>query len=348
MTNQAGNRFQQVITLVRANDWWAYKLAPVLGTAYGTAAILNIPLIRLWPSLLFVLIALVIGASYASVINNVCDQQEDQISAKSNYFLGRSNLFIALILTACIVPGFIISALLISNPLAFGVYLTNWLIFTAYSLPPMRLKKHGFLGTMADAMGANVLPQMFAVFVVVYDADKTLPAIWLLFIAIWSLTSGLRGIFWHQILDFDNDSRAGVYTFAIQTSPQTLENLGKWIIFPAEVVALVGIFVLSKHILVWAFLGLYLITEWLRYYFWQITPVMIEPADNKRILIFEYYDVFYPLGFLCLAIWKHPLDLIILGVHLSLYYQRLWWWMRDIWGLLRWEIPAKIKQDLLW
>lgn len=211
----------------------------------------------------------------------------------------------------------------------------------------MRLKQHGFLGTLADAMGANVLPQMFAVFVVVYDANKTLPAIWLLFIVIWSLTSGLRGIFWHQILDFDNDVRADVYTFALQTSPQTLENLGKWIIFPAEIVALVGIFVLYNNILVWAFLGLYLVTEWLRYYFWQIAPVVVAPQDNHRILLFEYYDVFYPLGFLCIAIGNHSVNLIIIGVHLLLYFQRIWWWFRDIWGLLRWEIPNKIKQYFL-
>jgi hypothetical protein len=346
MTNPAVNRFQQVVRFIRAHDWWSFKLVPIFGTVYATAAILDTSLISLWPSLLFLLMALVLGASYASIINNIHDQEEDRISGKTNYMSGHSQIFIALILAACIVPGLIVSGMLIQAPLALGVYVSNWLVFTAYSIPPVRLKQRGLLGVVAIAVGESLLPQVFAVLLVIHDTGKALPIMWLMLVAIWALASGCRSILWHQILDFENDSRAGVNTFAVRTSPATLQKLGEWIVFPVEIVALIGLLLLSHNTLVWVLLGLYLVTEWLRYYFWQISIVIIAPSENHRVILFEYYDVFYPLVFLCLAIWKNPINLIILGIHLLLYFKRIWWWIRDFWGLLRWEIPINIQQKI--
>lgn len=343
MNQQTLNRFQQMIKLVRANEWWSYKLAPVLGTAYATAAIFNISLISLWSTLLFLLVALVIGASYASVINNLCDREEDQISGKANYFIGRSNIFIALSMIGCIVPGLIISGLLIQVPLALCVYIGNWILFTVYSLPPIRLKNRSFLGVLAIAVGESLVPQMLAIFLVTSNTDKPLSVIWLTTISIWAFASGLRSILWHQILDFENDHLAGINTFAVNTSKQTLQRLGKWLVFPIEFVSLLAILLLSDNFFNWIFLGLYLVTELLRYYFWKLAIVIIEPTENHRLFLIEYYDVFYPLGFLALASYKDSENLIIFGVHLLLYYPRLWWWIRDFWGLLRWEITNKLR-----
>jgi hypothetical protein len=343
MINHLVNRFQQVVALTRAKEWWSFKLAPILGTTYATAAISDTSLISLWASVLFILLSLGNGASYANILNNWSDQEEDRLSSKPNFMLGRSHLFVAFVLTACILPGLIISGLLIQAPLVLGVYLTNWLVFAAYSLPPLRFKERGFLGVLAIAVGEDLLPQTFAVLLIIHDARKNLPEVWLVFIVIWALASGLRSILWHQILDFENDNRAGVNTFAVKTSPITLQKLGKWIIFPIEVTALIGLLLISQNPLAWVFLGLYLTTEFLRYYFWQITIVLVAPCHNHRLILVEYYDVFYPLGFLGLAVWKNPGNLIILLGHLLLFFPRIWWWIRDIWGLVRWEIPNKIQ-----
>lgn len=263
MTNQVLNYPHQLIALVRANEWWCFKLAPVLGTAYASAVILNIPLISLWPTFLFLLIALVIGASYASIINNLCDREEDRLSGKVNYLVGRSNLFIALILIACIAPGLIVSGILIRAPLALSIYIGNWLLFTGYSLPPIRLKKRGFWGVLSIAVGESFVPQMLAVLLVTHHTGKPLPTIWLTTIAIWALALGLRSILWHQIVDFKNDQRAGVNTFAVDTSTENLQRLGKWVVFPIEFVSLLGILLLSRNAVVCFFLGLYSVIEWL-------------------------------------------------------------------------------------
>lgn len=347
MNQQTLNRFQQMIKLVRGNEWWSYKLAPVLGTAYATAAIFNISLISLWSTLLFLLVSLVIGASYANVINNLSDREADEMCGKANYLVGKSNLFIALVLITCNILGLIVLGLLIQVPLAFCVYIANWLLFTAYSLPPIRLKERGFWGVLTIAVGDTFVPQIFTVLLVAHaSVGQQLSIIWLTFIALWSLTSGLRNILWHQILDFENDHLAGINTFAVNTSKQTLQRLGKWLVFPIEFVSLLAILLLSDNVFNWIFLGLYLVTEFLRYYFWKLAIVIIEPTENHRLFLIEYYDVFYPLGFLALASCKDSANLIIFGVHLLLYYPRLWWWMKDFWGLLRWEIPNKFRMYL--
>ncbi|MBD2186081.1 UbiA family prenyltransferase [Planktothrix sp. FACHB-1355] len=346
MNKQTLNYSQQMLALVRAKEWWSYKLAPVLGTAYASAAISNISLISLGSTFLFLLIALAIGASYASVINNLCDREEDRISGKANYFIGRSNLFRALVTIACIVPGSIVSGLLIQIPLALIVYIGNWLLFTIYSVPPIRLKNRSFLGVLAMAVGESLVPQIFAVFLVAHHTDKPLSIAWVTTIAIWALASGFRSILWHQIVDFENDRRAGINTFAVNTSTQTLQRLGKWVVFPAEFGSLTIILLLSNNIFTWTFLGFYLVTEWLRHYFWQLDIVIVKPTENHRLFLFEYYDVFYPLGFLCLTGWRNPANLIILGIHLLFYYQRLWFWIKDLWGLLRWEIPTKLQKHI--
>ena len=338
MNQQILNYSQNIIALVRAKEWWSYKLAPVLGTAYAIASIANISLISLWSTFLFMLVALVIGASYASLINNLCDQKEDQLSGKPNYLIGRSKFFITWILIGCIIPGLIVSGLLIQVPLAFSIYIANWLLFTIYSLPPIRLKNRSFWGGLAIAVGENLIPQMFAVFLIMNKTGKSLSALLLTMIAIWAFTSGLRSILWHQIIDFENDHRAGINTFAVNTSTQTLQLLGKWVIFPIEFGSLLAILLLYNNVLNWIFLGLYFVTEWLRHHFWKLEIVIVQPTNNHRIILFEYYDVFYPLGFLVLASWKEPANLIILGGHLLLYHPRLYWWMRAFWVLLRWKI----------
>lgn len=349
MTHQLVNQFKQVLTLIRAREWWSFKGAPVLGTAYATTMILNTPLTLIWTFPLFLLIAVV--GSYVNLLNDFCDQEEDRISGKTNRMLGRSSLFKVIALVACIVPGLLAAGLLIQMPIALGIYLGIWVVFTAYSVPPVRLKQRGFWGVLADAFGAHVLPQLFAVTFIIYATGKTTPTLWVLFISIWALASGLRGILWHQLIDFENDSTAQVNTFAVASSPITLELLGKWVVFPVEIATFAVLLILANNVLVWAFLVLYLATEWLRHYFWQINIVIVKPRQNNwhdlsdRLVLIEYYDVFYPLAFLGTAVWHSSVSLIILGVHGFLYAGRIWLWLRDIWRLLRWEIPNKIQNN---
>ncbi len=144
--------------------------------------------------------------------------------------------------------------------------------------------------------------------------------------------------------DLKNDLRAEINTFAVDSSPQTLQILGKWIVFPIEITALMGILFFFHNTLVWILLLIYLITEYLRHYFWKMEIIIVAPSSDNRLALFEYYEIFYPLGAIYLAISKDPINLIFLGVYTIFYSNRLWWWLRDIYALLRWEIPKSFHQ----
>src|SRR2546430_706582 len=80
------SRFIQrdLIGLIRADEWWEYKLVPILSTFYATALVLHVAVSSLWVSALSLLLAIVPAAIYASVINDVTDLAGDLEAGKRN------------------------------------------------------------------------------------------------------------------------------------------------------------------------------------------------------------------------------------------------------------------------
>jgi 4-hydroxybenzoate polyprenyltransferase len=66
-----------LIGLIRADEWWEYKLVPILSAFYATALVLHVAVSSLWVSALSLLLAIVAAAIYASVINDVTDLDGD-------------------------------------------------------------------------------------------------------------------------------------------------------------------------------------------------------------------------------------------------------------------------------
>lgn len=341
MLRQISEKPNQAFALIRGGEWWLIKGAPVMGTAYATAFILNSSLIKIWYWLLFLLFSLSFIAIFAHLLNDFSDQEQDVLSGKSNQMAGRSPSVQIFILISCTIPIGLCVILLLQYPWLLIVYLSMVAIFMAYSLRPLRLKERSFRGTIADALGAHVLPQVFAVLLVSQVLAQPVPIVWLGAITLWSLATGLRGIFWHQLIDLENDRAAGVNTFAIIVSPKYIIKVAKLALLPIEILMLALIFFITKMNLVWFFFVLYLSTEWLRHHFWNATPVAVDPLPNHRFIFQEYYELFYPFTFLLLAVNKDISNLIVLAVHLLIYPQRIWWWFRDVWFLLRWEIVNK-------
>jgi 4-hydroxybenzoate polyprenyltransferase len=161
-----------IFELFRADCWWEHKLSPILATIYATAALSRIPFPSLWPVVALALLALIICASYVSVLNDLTDAKDDQASGKPSRWPRESSIVPALLLAACVAAG---SGFLIvwrKDTLLFCAYLLCWLAFTLYSAPPFRLKARGILGVLADASGAHLFPTLFAVFLV-YHWNRT-------------------------------------------------------------------------------------------------------------------------------------------------------------------------------
>jgi 4-hydroxybenzoate polyprenyltransferase len=320
---------------VRASDWWEFKLAPIFATVYATAFLLNVPLVSLWPLLLLALAALVPGAAYVSVINDLTDIEEDLASGKANRLAGRSRLFIAVLLLCCILPGVAVAFYWRGDPLLLTLYLAAWAAFTLYSVRPFRLKGRGLPGLLADASGAHLFPTLVVVVLVFRWENVPVDPLWFAPVAVWALCLGLRGNLWHQIADLRNDERVGLRTFASRHKIPLLRGVGNFVIFPAEAAAFALILWRAGSSAALLALLLYALLEAARRVAWQMNLVVVVPRERSSILMLEYYEVFFPLALLLSSALRHPPDALVLAAHLLLFPRRATQCLRDFFKLFK-------------
>ncbi|GAA4363673.1 hypothetical protein GCM10023185_32610 [Hymenobacter saemangeumensis] len=311
--------------MARAGEWWAYKFAPILATAYATATLAGRSIGPLLPRLLLLLLALTVGATYVSLINDWTDRADDAASGKANRLAGQPALRVVVALLLCLGAGLGFGVYFWRlSPLTAGLYLGAWLAYSLYSLPPFRLKKRSFWGLLADAAGAHFFPQLLTAAAVSSWAGMPLPGGWLAAIGCWALGCGIRNILWHQLGDADHDAQAGVTTFVTRRGRATGRRLAHGLAFPLELLGFAGVLGLSREWLPVLFLLLYAGLEWFRVRVWQVRLVVAEPQANHRIVLNEYYEVFYPLAFLLLQAGRYPGASLALGLHLLLFGRHSW------------------------
>jgi len=280
-------------------------------------------------------VAVVPGAGYVSVINDLTDLNEDLISGKRNRVIGRSRTFIIVVLTACLLPGILVSIYWRNDPLLLGLYLAAWLAFSLYSIPPVRLKGRGLAGLLADACGAHLFPTLVAITLVYRRQGNEIDPVWFTSVAIWSLGFGLRGNLWHQLTDLQHDEIAGLGTFARRHNLARLHWLGHFVIFPLELAAFALIIAQTGSYVAILFLWVYALLELSRRARWKMNLVIVAPKDRFSILMFEYYEVFFPLGILLSSALRHRADFIVVVVHLCLFPRRAARIAQDLFNLLK-------------
>src|SRR5258708_4527358 len=225
------------IKTIRASEWWGYKLAPLLAIGYATAMKSGKSLMESAPYLLYIMLALALGAAYVSVINDITDMEEDLAIGKKNRMAGvapsRRWIFPALALLA----GASYIATFYPHILIMALAVMPWIAFSCYSIPPVRLKKRGILGVLADASGAHVFTSLFIVASMSYYTRQPMDWIWFGGVGVWALCYGMRGILWHMFFDRDNDIASGTPTYATRVDPAGFRPR-EWVILGVEMLAL--------------------------------------------------------------------------------------------------------------
>jgi 4-hydroxybenzoate polyprenyltransferase len=291
-------RLGAVVENIRTHDWWEYKIPPLLATAYATALLLHVSFQQLWPLLLLVLFALLPGAAYVCVLNDITDMEDDRLCGKANRMTGRSAWFRFFALAACLLPGLVACWLLRNYPLTLSLYAADWLAFTLYSTPPFRLKVRGIWGVAMDASGAHLLPTLWTASLMAEATGHEVPRFFLCSLGVWAFALGVRGILWHQLFDRENDRRGRVTTFAARKNPQSIRRFVAWISFPLEVAALGFILIQVNTPWAWVMLTIYLVVECLIHRCLGIDLILVQSTSRFRIMFGEYYQLQYPLTFL--------------------------------------------------
>jgi len=331
---------------LRANCWWEHKLSPILATIYATAALSRIPFPSLWLVVALALPALIVCASYVSVLNDLTDAEDDQATGKPSRWLGESRIYPALLLAACVAAGGCFLMVWRKDTLLFCTYLLLcWLAFTLYSAPPFRLKARGIWGVVADASGAHLLPTLFGVALVHHWNRIEGTAEWIILIALWSFAAGVRGILWHQLEDAVNDRKIGLRTFVCLHGTKAAERLGLTALL-LESAAFAAVLWLTRNALAPLFLVLYALFALIRWRLLGTGVTIVKSGQASRMAMAEYYVVLYPLAFLLTASWQQPSALWLLLFHGILFPRHCLWLLHDIAAMLRTSLAAEPQPNL--
>lgn len=314
----------KLFSVIRSKEWWEYKLPPLLAIGYATTHMAGQSLYHAAPWFLFLLAALVTGAVYVSLVNDMADREEDLASGKTNRMARFSKPVQWLLISLPVAVGLIFAWFLAHDRLSVFLYGMSWIAFSLYSLPPIRLKTRGGWGVLADACGAHFFTSLLMVSSTSYFTGQPIDWIWFAAVGVWSLVYGLRGILWHQFYDRENDLRGGLNTYASSKDPELFKKKSRLLML-IELAAM-GV-MLSRMALPLAFLGLlfYLILILIRYkkYGARII-VIIAPAHRPfQILMGDYYQVFLPLALMIAAALVHPAAWMVLALHLLLFPEKI-------------------------
>lgn len=299
----------------RAGTWWEFKIPILLGVAYLSACVEQVSFELVWPNFFLIVAALIPLASYVCVINDITDERDDRRAGKSNTMAGKSWSFKAAWLLACVLAGVLAAWLLSPNPAALFLYLANWLVFTLYSVPPVRLKNRGSLGVFADACGGQLLPALWIALLV----DPNASAFFMAALAVWAFAFGLRGILFHQAGDFENDCESGVRTLAVRLGLMSLSRLVRFGIFPIELLALAALLWLSGSVFAIPLLAIYAFFQFALWRWLRVMSVVAILSACCRLLMLKYYQVYFPLTFLFALALKSPWALLCIPAHIVLF-----------------------------
>jgi 4-hydroxybenzoate polyprenyltransferase len=309
-----------IFNTIRSQEWWTYKLPPLLAIGYATSTFSKAPLYNIAAQLLVILISLVIGAIYVSVINDITDLEEDILSGKKNRMQHVRPEMRWLIPICCLIIGLLFEYYYYPDLLSCLLYLGSWIAFSLYSINPFRFKNKGILGVFADASGSHLFTSLLMVASISFLNRQEVNWMWFIAVGVWSFCYGLRGILWHQFVDRENDIEAKVNTYAIKIQPHDFIYKSR-AIFITEILALgFMLYTLNLGITLYALL-LYLILVFVRWKVYNSQIILILTNKNRsfQILMGDYYQTFFPLAILLYATFQNSFNSLVLIGHILLF-----------------------------
>jgi 4-hydroxybenzoate polyprenyltransferase len=198
----------ELTRLVRMQEWVAITFYPLLIPFYYLLLLRNGQYVSYIAGFLQIFIFGLLCGSFAFSLNTVCDLAQDRKAGKQ-YTLSTwagTRLF-ALLLALSAAAALVLASLAHYDKRFWLVGLLIYLLSVGYSAPLLRLKERPVLGPLTIALTQFALPQLLVFVLFEFYSWETV-----LFIMLFFLT-GLRGILFHQILDYGNDLQASVRTF---------------------------------------------------------------------------------------------------------------------------------------
>lgn len=311
----------RLLSVSRYGDWWNWKVPTLLASGYASLLVTQV---TLSPDHLialgYVLIGLVIGAVFASVVNDYFDIEDDLTAGKSNRLVKFNLVVRLLILMSVVLCGVLFWVFFIRGLMSGIWYLLAWCSFAIYSVPPFRTKKRGPFGGLFDALGAGLFPTLFVASAVSDMTGVVIPWWFMCCLGIWAFVFGLRGILWHQYQDHQNDLLIGSRTFATCYGTGNALQTGAFLLVVELLTFLMFMVPITGQNIVWLLMG-YMIYAWLVSKVLNIRQVVMHQKRPGEATYFPgtFYQTIWP----CLLIFLLPADpslqVMLLLVHVILF-----------------------------
>lgn len=314
-----GNSLEIFKSVTRISEWWEFKLVPIFAFLYIFLFMTEGDAFQFIKESIVLLLLLISAGSYANVLNNITDLKADAENGKNNYLIKLNKRQRTLLVVISVVICIFCSLYFLQRTNSFIYYWLIILTWTLYSVPPFRLKVRSLFGAIADAFGSHVFPTLFAVSFMFGNNDSKV----LVFVLLCSFFTGMRGIFWHQLDDRNNDLNSGVRTFAVDTSVQTVVNIGEYLLLPLELISLVLVLYLSQSWLAWFFFVFYLSYTYMRNKDDNTKITILTPGHNSHLILFDFYMVFMPMAYLFELSIKSPVAILLVFIHYCLFRQTI-------------------------
>lgn len=318
------------LKFTRYSEWWEYKLVPLVSIGYATLLVTGSPINHSIWKLLFLLFAIIVGAVYVSVINDLTDIKEDAVAGKENWMASTKPAVRVLIMAICLILGAFCGYLIYPDQLSLFFYIMAWIVFSLYSIPPFRLKKRGIWGVLCDAMGAHLFPTLVISTHLIYLNGSSITIYWYLALGLWAFLYGLRGILWHQFFDRKNDLKSGTTTYASRIEPKNFKTQ-ELLIFSTELAAFSVLLFYTINQWLFVALILYIGLVLIRRFVFKYQTCLIITPQNKpfQLIMNDFYLVFFPISLLVALIIGNQYGWLIVFAHLALFPQKTFMVLKD-------------------
>lgn len=268
---------------------------------------------------LFISILVSIGiAGLGYVMNDIKDFKDDLQNNKPNLFnkfsKSQSVLIVVLFALLSIFPWLYLP----TDKYTFYLLVIEFLLFFVYASPPFRLKEKGFLGIITDALYAQVVPSLLAVYTFSKISNTILNVKLIVLYSAWLLLVGIRNIIKHQVEDFDNDKNTKTKTFVTIYGIEYSKKISLKYLFPIEFILFTSLLITIKTPYFIALLGYLLYTTILFIKRNKTTEIDLFYFINTRIFN-EFYEIHLPIILLVCFCFSNAIFIFILGFNLLIF-----------------------------
>lgn len=196
--------FSNIINVLRIQDW-IEKLQ--INALVGVLFLISIGFSNdFLLAIVFALIYQTLLGSYGHLLNSFTDRERDKLVGKNITFQNFPKSQAKLLLGLLALSSFFFPFLFNLNTILFGT--TAFILATAYSIHPIRLKERGFIGVIFASLAETTLPFLF--FASLTELNSLA-----IYLSIWLFLRLVLEELEHQRLDFKADKIAKSRSFAV-------------------------------------------------------------------------------------------------------------------------------------